>query len=398
MSDSLYVNPEGISNVAGPYADAADEYDKLSATLKDMLSRYNNCWGTDSTGQQFGPQYQQALSQLQDQVDGLGKSLGYYRDNLGQTQKLYEGAGDQSEQTAHDFRKAVDQYGQQGAPGGQQRTEPLPAPSANDLAGQDQGQDQGGDTGKKWLEPLPMPKQGEKRRYMPAEPDYVEDPPTPGQDHPTYHAEYPGDPAGSSVPFDPAHPAMTPRHLHPADHGMMGTPANGPDGAPLAEHSLKQPAITPRQDQQGIPPQDSQNGPDGAPLAEHSLKQPAITPRQDQQGIPPQDSQNGPDGAPLAEHSLKQPAITPRQDQQGIPPQDSQNGPDGAPLAEHSLKQPAITPRQDQQGIPPQDSQNGPDGAPLAEHSLKQPAITPRQDQQGIPPQDSQNGPDGAPS
>jgi uncharacterized protein YukE len=103
-SNYLYVDPDGLTRISGPYADAAERFIQLSGYLSDLRSRYADAWGNDDLGQKVSPQVQAALRTMQDQVDALGKALGMYGDGLRTTSKAYRDADENADDAATQFR------------------------------------------------------------------------------------------------------------------------------------------------------------------------------------------------------------------------------------------------------------------------------------------------------
>ena len=103
-SNYLYVDPDGLDKISGPYEDAAQNFIRLSAYLSDLRGRYTNAWGNDDLGQKVSPQVQQALRTLQDQVDALGKALGVYGEGLRTTSHAYREADSNADDAATQFR------------------------------------------------------------------------------------------------------------------------------------------------------------------------------------------------------------------------------------------------------------------------------------------------------
>ena len=100
----LYVDPDGLTRISGPYADAAERFIQLSGYLSDLRSRYADAWGNDDLGNKVSPQVQQALRTMQDQVDALGKALGMYGEGLRTTSKAYRDADENVGDAATQFR------------------------------------------------------------------------------------------------------------------------------------------------------------------------------------------------------------------------------------------------------------------------------------------------------
>ncbi|HEV7965645.1 MAG TPA: hypothetical protein VGP57_24090 [Actinoplanes sp.] len=104
-SDYLYVNPDGLDKISGPYDDAAENFVRLSGYLGDLRARYADAWGNDDLGQKVSPQVQQALQGLQDRVDSLGRALGVYGEGLRTTSKAYRDADDNATDAADQFHR-----------------------------------------------------------------------------------------------------------------------------------------------------------------------------------------------------------------------------------------------------------------------------------------------------
>ena len=100
----LYVDPDGLTKISGPYADAAERFIQLSGYLSDLRSRYADAWGNDDLGNKVSPQVQQALQAMQDQVDALGRALGMYGEGLRTTSKAYRDADENAGDAATQFR------------------------------------------------------------------------------------------------------------------------------------------------------------------------------------------------------------------------------------------------------------------------------------------------------
>jgi hypothetical protein len=104
-SDYLYVNPDGLDKISGPYDEAAENFVRLSGYLSDLRARYADAWGDDDLGKSVSPQVQQALQGLQDRVDSLGKALGVYGAGLRTTSKAYRAADDDAIDAAERFHR-----------------------------------------------------------------------------------------------------------------------------------------------------------------------------------------------------------------------------------------------------------------------------------------------------
>jgi hypothetical protein len=104
-SDYLYVNPDGLDKISGPYDDAAENFVRLSGYLGDLRARYADAWGNDDLGQKVSPQVQQALQGLQDRVDSLGRALGVYGEGLRTTSKAYRDADENATDAADQFHR-----------------------------------------------------------------------------------------------------------------------------------------------------------------------------------------------------------------------------------------------------------------------------------------------------
>ncbi|MDT4993462.1 MAG: hypothetical protein QOH97_3354, partial [Actinoplanes sp.] len=107
MSDYLFADPDGVEKIARPYDEQAQRFVALSATLADLRARFKGSWGNDSYSQPVTPKINQAIMEIQRQVDALGQALGLYHEGLVGTSKSYREAECSALEAGQNWSKSV---------------------------------------------------------------------------------------------------------------------------------------------------------------------------------------------------------------------------------------------------------------------------------------------------
>jgi hypothetical protein len=81
-ANNFWVDPDALERHARPYEEAADGFDKLSASLDELLARYPNAFGQDDLGQQFSSSFNKGLDGVKDRIDRVSQRMAYIGDGL----------------------------------------------------------------------------------------------------------------------------------------------------------------------------------------------------------------------------------------------------------------------------------------------------------------------------
>jgi hypothetical protein len=103
----LYVNPEALQGLAGPYYSAGENYQHIGESYNALLPDFQEGFGKDDTGTRFYQQFIQAATELGLRVKNLEDAMTYCGEGLTQTGEIYGEAEDNAEQTAYELNANI---------------------------------------------------------------------------------------------------------------------------------------------------------------------------------------------------------------------------------------------------------------------------------------------------
>ena len=107
--NQFWVDPEGVSRQAQPYADVQSQLDAIREDATPLASEYQSSFGDESECKRFFQNFSDWHDQFLEGIKQKSQEAQYFGDGLQQNGKDYAGARDDADQLTNRFAEAGQQ-------------------------------------------------------------------------------------------------------------------------------------------------------------------------------------------------------------------------------------------------------------------------------------------------